>query len=448
MLAAVLLATGRVALAEGPGCTKEDIYKAANSFPGVDREHNLQAIEAKLAECKGKLTASEEAEALQGMYRYYMHDPRDYEGCRRVLGRVIQLGEVFGYAQFNDDFGYCGGDCSKSPRPRDCLEGVERRNVEVNAKVGSDIEDEQPVPCNLTKARKLLSGLDKAYFLDQALRFIAKYRTDCKQAGAPATRVALANDEALVHFHGDDDVACLRALDSIPSSETGDSEATAFNRALCGGPCTSSADKCAVAAASRRKALEARVARTKLRAKMQEDCWDCKPGQPCNPLPREDLSRSYMGSRAVAWDLKTLRHCDIKGCGAKTKPFWIGDINGDGIGDFLEVFSSINRDAQTRGLRGPDTKPFRYLDFQAWLGCGAQGKYLNGATITTEQEPSGPPPDQYSLGITDRPGSTIKSFCVYPGRRVKCSQTECDEKPSHCGDLSEWEVVERGAKAR
>jgi hypothetical protein len=208
--------------------TAADIRRAANSYPGIDREKNLQSIEAKLAECKGKLGADEEAVALQEMYSYYMHEPRDYEGCRRVMGRAIQLGEVFGCAQFNHNWGYCGGDCSKAPFPQACRDGVKEREIEINAKVGPDIEKEQPVPCNLTKARRLISGLDKAFFHDQALRFIDKYRADCRQAKEPSATMALANDEALVRFHGDDDAACLHALDTIASKEALDSGAVAF----------------------------------------------------------------------------------------------------------------------------------------------------------------------------------------------------------------------------
>jgi hypothetical protein len=44
-----------------------------------------------------------------------------------------------------------------------------------------------------------------------------------------------------------------------------------------------------------------------------------------------------MGSKALAWDLKSLRYCDSKGCGSQLGPFGIGDINGDGIGDFVDV---------------------------------------------------------------------------------------------------------------
>jgi hypothetical protein len=439
-----------VAVAKGPGCTKEDIQKAANSSPEKEREKNLQSIEAKLAECKGRLTAVEEAGALTYMYFDYLLEPVDFEGCRRTMGRGIQLGQVSGFADFSDNWGYCGGDCSKAPMPDACRRGAKERELELNAKVGPDVEKEQPVPCNLTQARKLISSMDQAFFQDQALRFIEKYRADCKQAAAPAAKLALANDEALVHFHKDDDAACLHALDAAVPTEPHDVETFAFNRALCGGACTLDASQCASAAELRKKALEARRVRTRLRARMQEHCWDCKEGQACKPWPRDAVTRSG-GSTAMAWNLKAVRHLGLRGALSPVKLLWAGDLNGDGLGDFVYSTRETHRDVSNAGVDGYGEKPFRYLDFRAWLSCGALGQYLNSVILQTDHPPftNGTydlKPDEYSLGIMDRPKSTIKSICVYPTRRVKCTRTKCDEDAVECEDFSDWENIERAAQ--
>jgi hypothetical protein len=294
--------------------------------------------------------------------------------------------------------------------------------------------------------------MDQAFFQDQALRFIEKYRTDCKQAAAPAAKMALANDEALVHFHKDDDAACLHALDAAVPTEPHDVATTALNRALCGGPCTLDASQCASAAELRKKALEARRVRAKLRARMQEHCWDCKEGQPCKPWPRDAVIRSG-GSSAVAWNLKAVRHLGFRGALSAVKLLWAGDLNGDGLGDFVYSGRETYRDLSNAGVDGYGEKPFRYLDFRAWLSCGAHGQYINSVILQTEHPPftNGTydlKPDEYSLGITDKPNSTIKSICVYPSRRVKCTRTKCDEDSAECEDFSEWEKIEKAAQPR
>jgi hypothetical protein len=445
------VAWSAVALAKGPGCTKADIQKAANGFPEIEKDKNLQAIAAKLAECKGKLTAGEEAGALLHMYFFYMKEPVDFEGCRRAMGRGIQLGQVSGFASFSGYWGYCGGDCSKAPTPDACRDGAKKHELELNAKVGPDVEGEQQVPCNLNRARKLISGMDQAFFQDQALRFIEKYRADCKQAAAPAGKMALANDEALVHFHKDDDAACLHALDAAAPTEPHDVETSAFNRALCGGACTLNASQCASAAALRQKALEARRVRTKLRARMQEHCWDCREGKPCEPWPRDAVTR--WGSVAVVWDLKTIRELGLRGSGFPYKLLWAGDLNGDGLGDFVYSTRELYQDLSNAGLDGYGDKPFRYLKFSAHMSCGVYGKYVVSAIFQTDRRPytNGTydlKPDQFSLAVTEKPGSTIKSICVYPSRKLKCTRTECNEKPIECEDFSEWERIEKAVQSQ
>ena len=444
-----LAAWPATAFAKGPGCTKKDIEDAANSYPGKEKEKNLKSIEAKLTECKGKLTADEEAEALRYMYFYYLQEPIDFEGCRRAMGRGVQLGAISGF--FNQNWGYCGGDCSKAPMPDACRDGAKKHEIELNAKVGPDVEKKQPAPCNLTNARKLISGMDQAFFQDQALRFIEKYRTDCKQAAAPAAKLALANDEALVHLHKDDDAACLHALDAAVPTEPHDVETTAFNRALCGGACTLDASQCASAAELRRKALEARRVRTRLRARMQEHCWNCKEGKLCEPWPRDAVAR--WGSSSMDWDLKIARHLGLRGSGSPYKLLWAGDLNGDGLGDFVYSTRELYQDLSNAGLDGYGDKPFRYLKFSAHMSCGTYGKYVVSAIFQTDRRPytNGTydlKPDQFSLAVTEKPGSTIKSICVYPSRKLKCTRTECNEKPVECEDFSEWEKIEKAVQSQ
>lgn len=72
-----------------------------------------------------------------------------------------------------------------------------------------------PVSRGLKKARKLIRTMDDAAFRTQALRYISQYRTTCGRALSTGDAATLANDEAVVRFHDDDDAGCLQAL--LPS---------------------------------------------------------------------------------------------------------------------------------------------------------------------------------------------------------------------------------------
>lgn len=128
--------------------------------------------------------------------------------------------------------------------------------------------------------------MDRKGFRDQARRFLQKYRGACAERLSPEARVALANDEALLHFHDDDDVACLHALAALPEPAAG---ATVWNRALCGGACTLPPARCEAAAKTRGKALAGRELRAKRRQVTQALCWDCKPGERRRTRARTEL---------------------------------------------------------------------------------------------------------------------------------------------------------------
>lgn len=432
----------QAALAGEPECGRESIqhraYKNAKSNKPQD---TVASFERELAACKDKLSPTDHLDLLIQIVREQLESPPDLEGCRRVAERGLRLVENGGPAQeINRSYGYCGGDCKKAVCVPCCEVGAKRRQKDLKAatqsvrqaKMSEEERDmEQDVPCDLGKARQTAARLDKAGFGDSALRLIAKYRQTCAKNRPPAEEVALANDQALIHFHRGDDGSCVKALTGISDDVVG----TAFNRALCGGPCSLDPITCAKAAEARKKAMVSRALQKKLRERTQAWCASHSP---------EDTG-------LPAWDLPT-----NPGWAAQPrdsgKLIWAGDINGDGLGDLVERWDGYWEDTSNAALdnalpRGALTS-VRWKAYRVSIGCPKVGLFVQVMERNTEFDKDpldhpDQPDDKTAIRMLDQPGRTIRSVCVYPSRNLKCSATKCNREPDQCADLAEWEEIER-----
>jgi hypothetical protein len=460
------------AWAEGPGCTKDDLARADRGIPGDAIERRTKAVFGKLQECKGRLTQWEEANVLQNLLFHYTgcHEfPPCYgrmDACRVLAekGIHLDLDHVGSAGQLIAElYGSCGGDCSKivaldarsiCEKDRQKVATIQNAAakavakseiIALGAKKAYEVELEQAVSCDPRKARKTIALMDQKGFRDQGRRFIQKYRITCDARMSQEFRVALANDEAVLHFHDDDDMSCMRTLASLPDPV---SEATAWNRALCGGTCTLEAGRCASVSDTRQRAIAGRELRTKRRQVTQALCWDCKQGAPCKPPLMKD-GRSAGGGIAISWDLKTKRDVALVGdVGRSSKLHWIGDLNGDGIGDlvvqtekkvWLHEYVIGNTLAEKLGYKD---RPIRYRIFDVWIGCGANADFHNTWTQETNGEPYYRPDsvglpevdfDHFDLRVEKKSGSDIPSVCV--------RDAESTGDPVRCLDLSDWENV-------
>jgi hypothetical protein len=416
-------------------------------IPRVDFERISKAYLDKLASCRGRLTQKEEASALSHLLSLFGGTGfADLDSCRNVASMGLNLdpaqsGDVA--KQIAQDFGHCGGDCAKVGSKKmktACETGAKTHAAELTGKLPLDFEAEQPVPCEPGKARKLIENMDKHAFGEQALRFIAKYRADCSKALQPPALESLANDEAFVRFHSDDDAGCLKVLDSVVGPA---SPATAYNRALCGGPCSLEPAKCASAVEARKKALVGRGLRAKLRETSRAFCWYCNPGKPCNPPPRDQVSRSVYP--VLSWDLKTFRwvgggkverESDGHDAMEPRHVYWKGDLNGDGIGDFISVdrreFYVYLGDG--RGFYG-----LRFTDDANRLNSLFEG-VLNGV------RGGGFAPTDLVIRVFEKPGSAVKAACIFSDGRAKCARKGCNDDPLGCADLSAWEQTEKAVR--
>jgi hypothetical protein len=423
--AVLVLVWVRQGQAAGEGCTERDLEKATVA---PTEEARIASIERWLGKCEGHLTNDELADGLASLLRHYMSAPPNYEGCLRVTTRLIQLGEVRNYVQYNDDYGYCGGDCTKSPRPRDCQEGRDRRNKErafekyldTTAKVGAEFQMDQPVPCAPSAARKLLANMDKAAFYALALRFLAKYEKQCPQAGNPAVRISMANDKALIFFHRGDDAACLRALDEVAPLAKG-ADATAFNRALCGGPCALDSGRCAKVQEVRKRALLARARLHPSGTALDDPV--CARGK-----------YTRVPTHVFAWDLKSYRVCQEGKCSPRRLPMTaLGDLNGDGWGEYS------NRAIEVQGWW--NAVGDRHLVFRLFSNvdvCG-MGDFVEVAALSTgdtKEQDHPPDPLAYTAKVTAPAHAATKSYCIYPSKGLKCSATACNVEPYLCADMT------------
>lgn len=310
------------------------------------------------------------------------------------------------------------------------------------AKAAFEVELEQPISCEVKQARKTVAVMDRKGFRDQARRFLQKYRGNCAERLSPEARVALANDEALLHFHDDDDAACLRALAALPEPTAG---ATVWNRALCGGACTLPPAKCEAAAKTRGKALAGRELRAKRRQVTQALCWDCRPGEPCKPPVMDDGKPARWGT-VISWDLKSARDVNGRGAvGPARKLRWTGDLNGDGFGDFIVVTRGKSRLSEyvygtMQWEGGYRDRPIPYKIFDVQIGCGANGQFEQIWKEETNQEPyyrdtgTGEPAfplDSFGISVDETTGSDIPAVCIESPNMV------VDERP-RCLDLSRW----------
>jgi hypothetical protein len=351
------------------------------------------------------------------------------------MERMIQLGKVTNYAQYNNDFGYCGGDCAKSPMPDSCRRGrlhrekelAEERYLDTTAKVGADFEMEQPVPCAPAKARKLIAKMDESLFFGLALRFIGKYENDCAEANEPGTRTALANDKAVLLFHAGDDAACLHALDEVRGLPTGPRD-TAFNRALCGGPCSLDLRQCSAVQDARKKALLARAARV-----TGEDLTTDRKEDTSAVCARGNYSR--FPTHALSWDLKSFRICAKGQCSAKRHPMVpVGDLDGDGLGEYVNK----EKDFDIIWGSGLDSIHTPFLIFKLFSSSDLceRGEATELARIETHYEDQTAPALAFTEKIVVLPNSRLKTFCVYETKGLQCSATGCNQEPYECADLS------------
>lgn len=434
------------AVAEDAECTKNDIRHRAYKNAGSNKtQDTVRSFERELELCKGKVDTMDHLWTLIFIVRTYLENhPPDFDGCRRVAERGLRLHEDSGPSEeINDSFGYCGGDCSKAACVTCCEVGAKKRKGEIEDDVRrakdrdrtvEDYDSEQAVSCDFKKARQLISGLDKAAFGDSALRLIAKYRKTCGKEIGPDVAEALANDEAMVNYHRGDDASCLKVVSGLPAL---DSPSTAFNRALCGGACGLDAARCATALEARKRTLAARAVQAKLRAKTAEWCSSTPPNED-RGLPAWDLTGT------TAWK-------DNPTGEPKGRIIWAGDINGDGIGDLIFGWDDIWRDLSMAGMDGHGMPTVRWKAFSVTLGCGRLGDYreifgwnsdLEGQSAY-EAELTGSDLD-ISVGVVEKPRSTIRSVCIYPTKKIKCTRSKCNNKPEECADLSRWKNAEKG----
>jgi hypothetical protein len=300
---------------------------------------------------------------------------------------------------------------------------------------------EQNVPCDFGEARRQASKLDKAGFGSSALRLITKYRQVCAKNSPAAEVAALANDEALIHYHQGDDGACLKVLTGFPDDIAG----AAFNRALCGGMCSLDSAKCAKAADARRKALATRELQRQLREKTQGVCTK-------DPGDWALLGRNLPDN--LGWTLRSewsLRFVDRKGL------IWAGDLNGDGLGDYIAAWDGYWRDTSNAALdnRLPpgSFEVVRWRAFQVSIGCPKFGAFANVLERNTEfaidsDEHPNEPDNKIAIRVLEQPGRAVRSVCIYPSRNLKCTATKCNREPDQCADLSEWESIEKQVRKR
>ena len=425
---------GRTAHAEGPGCTADDLKKPFQGVPSGEVERITKAVLGKIDSCKGRLTPKEEAGAIHRIL-LLGNGVTDANRalCRAVAERGLRLDpkEVgLGIAShISEVWGRCGGDCSKTPLVDSCKKGEADHLAELHHRMAADASLNLPVSCGIKKARQLIRTMDDAAFRVQALRYIAQYRTTCGSELSATDAATLATDEAIVRFHGDDDAGCLQAL-----AGAADSPATAFNRALCGGPCTMEPAKCSAAADARRKAVAERPLREALRERTKAYCWDCKPGKPCEVPPLEQ--RPVWGQDKVAWESESTVYLSQKGKVETDSPIvWAGDLNADGIGNLLFVYHTIEPDMSSAAMNGYSLGPTDIWTVEVKVGCGSPERYarvwldehlLNGDDFAVESD-------------TSERGA-IKRVCVHPDATP--DNKVLASPPRNCFDFSEWRKVE------
>ena len=126
-------------------------------------------------------------------------------------------------------------------------------------------------------------------------------------------------------------------------------------------------------------------------------------------------------------------------------------MNGDGIGDLVYGWEDKWEDMSSAALNGYARPTIRWRAFSAAVGCGRAGDYREVFGWNTEIEDQSGGPDleesdyNISIGVLERPNSTVRSVCIYPSKNVKCTRTKCNRKPNECADLSEWEKAEKAA---
>ncbi len=433
----------KTAAAEDPECTyKQILSRGEDKAASVKTDDTIRSYEHELELCRGRVSISDQHRTLLYIVRQYLKkDPTDFEGCRRVTERsMLVVGNGGPDEEINDSFGYCGGDCKKAACMSCCEFGVKKRQKEIEDDVRraqnrdrtvEDRDSEQAVSCDFKKARELVTKLDKAAFRDSALRLITKYRRVCGKEITSDVAEALTNDEAMVNYHRGDDALCVKGLSGLP---TPDSTGTAFNRALCGGPCSLGATKCATANEARRNAIAARAAQSKLRAQTLAWCSSHPPDED-RGLPAWDLTGT------TAWKGNPTGERD-------GRIVWAGDINGDGLGDLVFGWDGRWEDLSSSGLNGYGLPTVRWNAFSVTIGCGRLGDYREILGRNTELNYNDPQVDleasdvNTSVGVVERPGSAIRSVCIYPTRKVMCTRTKCNSKPEECADLSDWEKAE------
>jgi hypothetical protein len=161
----------------------------------------------------------------------------------------------------------------------------------------------------------------------------------------------------------------------------------------------------------------------------------------------------YVGwGAAFRWDLKSARYV---GGGNIEKPFklyWTGDLNGDGIGDFITVTRDKARLYEFlygTKLWETDRKDHSipYKIFGVQIGCGVYGKFKEVWREETSREPYGPSPgddpenlEAFEIRIEKEPSSEIPSVCIY-STAGGCTARTCLDPPVRCLYLSKWETV-------
>jgi hypothetical protein len=146
----------------------------------------------------------------------------------------------------------------------------------------------------------------------------------------------------------------------------------------------------------------------------------------------------------------------VDGQGAVGRPrklFWTGDLNGDGIGDFIVVTRGKSRlsdhvcgTLQWEG--GYKDRPIPYKVFDVEIGCGANSDFhqlWNQETIgepyyeeTGECEPDHYYPlDSFNISVAKKPGSDIPSVCI----ESPLAETPLGKVPSQCLDMDRWKIV-------